>query len=160
MFASGISSAATIRVGQYSARNDWKNIEGSGKAAIQLVLIIMGIFGLFFFAFRNYLPMGFSNDENIIALSSQLLIIAALFQLFDGLQVTVIGILRGVEDVKVSTWVTLVGYWGIALPLAYLLAFYFKLDVIGVWIALLISLALVGVSLLMRFRYLLRKHLS
>lgn len=160
MFASGISSAATIRVGQYSARKDWKNIEGSGKAAINLVLIIMGVFGLLFYLFRNYLPIGFSNDEGIIALCSQLLIIAALFQLFDGLQVTVIGILRGLEDVKISTWVTLVGYWGIALPLAYILAFQFRLEVIGVWIALLASLALVSISLLMRFRYLIRKNLS
>jgi MATE family multidrug resistance protein len=119
----------------------------------------MGIFGLLFLLLRNILPLGFSVDEEIINLSSQLLIIAAMFQLFDGLQVTVIGILRGLEDVKVSTWITLVGYWGIALPLAYLLAFTFNLQVIGVWLSLLVSLALVSIALYLRFKYLFQKNL-
>jgi MATE family multidrug resistance protein len=159
MFGSGISSAVTIRVGKFNASNDWINIKESGIVGIKLVIFLMGIFGLLFLLLRNILPLGFSVDEEIINLSSQLLIIAAMFQLFDGLQVTVIGILRGLEDVKVSTWITLVGYWGIALPLAYLLAFTFNLQVIGVWLSLLVSLALVSIALYLRFKYLFQKNL-
>jgi MATE family multidrug resistance protein len=159
MFASGIASASTIQMGTYNAKGNWKEIKAAGNACIKLVLIVMGFFGLIFFIFRNYLPMGFTDQKEIIEMSSNLLIIAALFQLFDGLQVTVIGMLRGLEDVKISTWITLVGYWVIALPLAYMLAFKFQMETVGVWIALLISLALVAVALYMRFTYLVKKHL-
>jgi MATE family multidrug resistance protein len=158
MFASGIASASTILMGKCNAQNDWKEVRLAGNACIRLVLVVMGTFGILFLLLRNVLPLGFSDNEAIIELSSRLLVIAAMFQLFDGLQVTVIGMLRGLEDVKVSTWVTLVGYWVIALPLAYILGFTFKMEVIGVWIALLVSLAAVAIALYLRFRYLLKKH--
>jgi MATE family multidrug resistance protein len=158
MFGSGIASASTIRIGIYSAQKDWKNIKQAGMSSIKLVVLVMGFFGIVFLTFRTILPLGFTNNEEIIALSSNLLIIAALFQMFDGLQVTVIGILRGLEDVKAPTIITLVSYWLIALPLAYFLAFKLSLETVGIWIALLVSLVIVAVSLFLRFRYLLRKH--
>jgi len=160
MFASGISSAATIRIGTFSAQNDWKKIKDAGLVSIKLVLLVMGFFGVLFLIFRNILPQAFSNNVQIIELSSNLLIVAALFQMFDGLQVTVIGMLRGLEDAKFPTIITLISYWGIALPLAYVLAYNFKLEVVGIWIALLISLVIVALSLLLRFNYLVRKNLS
>ncbi|MFO0356338.1 MAG: MATE family efflux transporter [Sphingobacteriaceae bacterium] len=160
MFGSGIASAATIRVGIYSAQENWQEIKQAGLNAIKLVLIFMGSAGLIFLALHNYLPMIFSTEKEVVELAAQLLLIAALFQLFDGLQVTVIGILRGVEDVKIPTVITLVGYWLIALGLAYVLAFTFEMKVIGVWIGLLIGLIFVGMSLFWRFRYLYRKHLN
>jgi MATE family multidrug resistance protein len=160
MFASGISSAVTIRVGVFKAQRDWKGIQLAGSTAIKLVLMIMGAFGILFLIFRNVLPMGFTDNKNILELSSNLLIIAAMFQLFDGLQVTVIGMLRGLEDTKVPTYITLVGYWIIALPLAYLLAFVVKWEVIGIWIALLTSLVVVAMSVYLRFNYLVKKNLG
>jgi MATE family multidrug resistance protein len=160
MFASGIGSAVTIRVGVFKAQRDWKGIQMAGSAAVKLVLIIMGSFGILFLIFRNILPMGFTDNKNILALSSNLLIIAAMFQLFDGLQVTVIGMLRGLEDTKIPTYIALVGYWMIALPLAYLLAFAVKWEVVGIWIALLTSLVVVAISVYLRFSYLVRKNLS
>ena len=158
MFASGISSAVTIRVGIYKAQNDWENINQAGLTAIKLVILVMAFFCLVFLSLRNILPLGFSNNAEIISLSSKLLVIAAMFQMFDGLQVTVIGILRGLEDAKVPTVITLVGYWLIALPLSYFLAFKMKWEVVGVWIALLTSLALVAVSVYWRFKYLVNKN--
>lgn len=158
MFGSGIASASTIRVGIYSAQQDWVNIKRAGMSAIKLVLLVMGFFGLIFLAFRTVLPLMFTSHEEILALSANLLIIAALFQMFDGLQVTVIGILRGLEDVKAPTIITLISYWLIALPLAYYFAFKLNLETIGIWIALLISLVIVAVSLFLRFRYLLKKN--
>ena len=102
--------------------------------------------------------MAFSNQKEIINLASKLLLIAALFQLFDGTQVTLIGILRGLEDVKMPTIITLIGYWLIALPLAYFLAFVLKLETVGIWIALLTSLIFVAVALFLRFKFLLKKN--
>jgi MATE family multidrug resistance protein len=160
MFGSGIGSAATIRIGIFNAQKDWKNIKEAGMAAIKLVLIIMACFGIIFLVFRKWLPMGFTDIPEIIALSSNLLIIAALFQLFDGLQVTVIGILRGLEDAKVPTIITLIGYWGVALPLAYVLAFVCEWETVGIWIGLLVSLVVVALAVYARFNYLVKKHLS
>jgi MATE family multidrug resistance protein len=159
MFASGIGSAVTIRVGVFKAQRDWKGIQMAGSAAVKLVMIIMGAFGILFLIFKNVLPMGFTDNKNILVLSSNLLVIAAMFQLFDGLQVTVIGMLRGLEDTKIPTYIALVGYWIIALPLAYLLAFVVKWEVVGIWIALLTSLMVVAVSVYLRFNYLVKKNL-
>ncbi len=159
MFASGISSAVTIRVGIYKSQNDWQNIKEAGLSSIKLVLLVMSFFGIMFLLFRNVLPLGFSNNLEIIELSSKLLIVAAMFQLFDGVQVTVIGILRGLEDSNIPTIITLVGYWLIALPLAYFLAFKMEWEVVGVWIALATSLTLVAVSVYLRFTYLVKKNL-
>lgn len=160
MFATGISSAATIRVGIYSAQKNWMEIKHASYTAIKLVLLIMGTFGLLFLLLHKYLPMAFSIDPGIIALASSLLIIAAMFQLFDGMQVTLIGILRGLEDVKAPTIITLVGYWVIALPLAYFLAFTLKMETLGIWIALLASLIFVALVLLARLNYLLKKNIT
>lgn len=160
MFASGISSAATIRVSVYNAQQNWLEIKNAGYTALKLVLLVMGAFGILFLIFSTVLPLGFSDEIEIIKLASKLLIIAAMFQLFDGIQVVAIGALRGLEDVKYPTIITLVGYWLIALPLAYLLAFTLKMETIGIWIALLASLIFVAVGLFWRFNFLIRKNLN
>lgn len=160
MFGSGIGSASTIRVGIYKAQNNWHEIKHACAASSKLVLLVMGGFGILLLILRNYLPLAFSSEHAIVSLASRLLIIAAMFQLFDGLQVTVIGILRGLEDVKAPTIITLVGYWVIALPLAYFLAFSLHLETVGIWIALLVSLLSVAVALYWRLNYLVKKNLS
>ncbi|MDZ4665645.1 MAG: MATE family efflux transporter [Bacteroidota bacterium] len=160
MFGSGIGSAATIRIGIFNAQNNWQEVKNAGLTAIKLVLMVMGGCGLIFLALHQYLPSIFSSEKAVIELASQLLLIAALFQLFDGLQVTVIGILRGIEDVRISTLITFIGYWVIALSLCYLLAFTFKMEVIGIWIGLLVSLVFVGLALFWRFKYLYTKNLG
>ena len=160
MFASGISSAATIRVGVYKAQQNWLEIKNAGFTALKLVFVVMGFFGLVFLLLSSVLPMGFSNEVHIIELASKLLVIAAMFQLFDGIQVTAIGALRGLEDVKFPTVVALVGYWLIALPLAYFLAFVLKMETIGIWIALLVALIFVAIALFWRFNFLVKKNLA
>ena len=151
MFASGISSASTIRVSNFAAQNKKTDLKRAGNSAVLLVLLCMGVFAIFFMLLRDFLPTLFTNDEAIISLTSELLLIAAVFQLFDGLQVTSIGMLRGMEDVKFPTYITLIGYWVLALPLAYVLGFTFKMEVIGIWWALTSSLVFVGVILYWRF---------
>lgn len=158
MFGSGISSATTIRIGIYKSQENWKQIKDAGLTSVKIVMLVMGGFALLFFLLNHILPMGFSNEKTILDLGAKLLIIAAFFQLFDGAQVTLIGILRGLEDVKVPTVITLVGYWVIALPLAYLLAFNLKLETVGIWIALLASLVFVAACLFLRFKHLLKRN--
>lgn len=157
MFGSGIGSAATIRAGVHKAQGDWNGVKTAARTAIKLVLVVMGICGIIFWLFHNYLPMAFTTNGEILALASQLLIIAAMFQLFDGLQVTILGVLRGLEDSKAPTVITLIGYWVIALPLAYVLAFKAGLETVGIWIGLLVSLIVVSGGLFWRMHYLFKR---
>lgn len=156
MFASGIGGAATIRTGAANARGNPREIRAASGAALRLVLVVMFVFVLLLIAGRTVFPGVFTTNEAIIKLASQLLIIAALFQLFDGLQVTAIGILRGLGDVRISTLVTFTGYWLLALPLAWFLAYQLEWETIGIWVALLTALFFVASGLLLRLRYLLR----
>lgn len=160
MFASGISSASSIRVGIYKAQDNWLEIKQAAFSSIKLVMLIMGGFTILFLMINNFLPKVFSSDLQIVNLASKLLIIAALFQLFDGIQVTIVGILRGLEDFKIPTLISLVGYWIIALPLAYWLAFILKLETVGVWIGLLVSLIFAAIVLFWRLNYLINKNLK
>ena len=160
MFASGISSASSIRVGIYKAQDNWLEIKQAAFSSIKLVMLIMGGFAILFLMINNFLPKVFSSDLQIVNLASKLLIIAALFQLFDGIQVTIVGILRGLEDFKIPTLISLVGYWIIALPLAYWLAFILKLETVGVWIGLLVSLIFAAIILFWRLNYLINKNLK
>lgn len=160
MFASGISGAATIRVGIFRGQNNWQGLRTAALAAIRLVLVVMGVFAILFLSAASILPLAFTDNPEITKLTAQLLIIAAMFQLFDGLQVTVIGMLRGIEDVKFPTWITLVAYWLLAIPLAYVLAFEFQMKTVGIWVALLLALFVVALSLSLRLRHLIRKQME
>jgi MATE family multidrug resistance protein len=159
MFGSGISSASTIRIGIFKAQNNWQLIKEASHASIKLVLLVMGGCAVILLILHNLLPYGFSSEKKIIELASGLLIIAAMFQLFDGMQVTIIGILRGLEDMRMPTVITLIGYWVVALPLAYFLAFTLHMETTGIWIALLFSLVVVALGLYWRLHFLIKKHL-
>lgn len=157
MFASGIGSAATIRVGNFYAVKDISNLKHAIKAAYKLSIVIMGFMALFFICFKTWLPGIFSADHDIILIASRLLIIAAMFQLFDGTQVIGVGILRGIEDYHFPSYIAFIGYWLISLPLCYLFAFVFNYHVYGVWAGLSVGLAFVSVTIYMRVRFLLKK---
>jgi MATE family multidrug resistance protein len=158
MFGSGIGGAVSIRVAGFRAQGDTLNMKMAGKSSFIMVVCLMSCIALLFFLFHTFLPMAFTRDKEILELASGLLLIAAFFQLFDGTQVVALGVLRGMEDVKFPTIVTLIAYWGIALPLAYFLAEKMQLRAYGVWYALSLSLILVAVALYWRFRFLTRNH--
>lgn len=160
MFGSGISSATTIVVGNCMADSNWLNIKRAVRSSIQLIIIGMGSCALIFILLNEVLPYAFTDDVQITQITSKLLIIAAMFQLFDGLQVVFIGVLRGVEDFKFPTLITLITYWVIALPLSYLLAFTYNMGVYGIWYALLISLIFVALTLYFRIRVLIARNLK
>jgi MATE family multidrug resistance protein len=157
MFSSGVGGAATIRVGSFAALNDSANVRKAGNAALVLSLSVTLFFAVTFFALHDFLPIAFSRDAQILEIASGLLIIAGFFQLFDGIQVTALGILRGLEDVKVPTFITLIGYWIICLPLSYFFGTTLGYMASGIWCALLCGLFFVAVSLFFRYNYLIRK---
>jgi len=157
MFTSGISGAASIRVANYKGLNDWKNIKIAGTAAFVLAGLIMLGFAAVFLMSYEILPTFFNKHKEVIEVSSGLLLVAALFQFFDGIQVTGLGVLRGLSDVKMPTVIALTAYWVIALPLAYFLGFPQKLGIYGVWFGLTAGLTFSAVALYARFRHLTKR---
>ena len=152
MAASGIAAAATIRVGNLRGLGDAYGARQAGLAAYLLAFLFMASMGLLLVAARNYVPHFYNHDPAVVAQAATLLLIAAAFQVSDGLQVVGLGALRGLEDVKVPSLVALLSYWVVALPLGYGLGFVLKLGSIGVWLGLLTGLTLVAGVLLWRFR--------
>ena len=152
MAASGIAAAATIRVGKLLGGGDLAEARQAGFAAYFLGFAFMASMGLLFIATRHVAPLMYSHDPAVVAQAATLLLIAALFQVSDGLQVMGLGALRGLEDVKVPSVVALLAYWVVALPLGYFLGFRLHYGAPGVWSGLLVGLTIVAGVLLLRFR--------
>jgi len=159
MMAAGLSTAGMIRVSNQIGRGNFKAMKEAGMVVYAMAMIFMFTTALIFIIFRDFLPTLYIDDPEVISLSASLLIIAGLFQLSDGAQVIGLGVLRGMEDVKIPTLVTLIAYWVIGLPLGYLLAFEFGYAEKGIWYGLLIGLSLTAVLLYFRFRKLSRTRI-
>ncbi|GAB4033105.1 MATE family efflux transporter [Spirosoma jeollabukense] len=152
MMATGISSAAAIRVSAAVGRGSREGVWRAGMAAFALSVGFMSIAALIFLTANNWLVLLYIRDNPaVIAIASSLVIMAGIFQLSDGVQVVALGGLRGLSDVNVPTLITLFSYWVVALPLSYVLAFPFKMDAIGVWVGLLAGLSIAAVLLTWRF---------
>jgi len=147
----GISFAGTIRVGTAFGNRNISEVRKSGFTAIGLAAFTMLCFGIIIILSRNYLPLFYIKEKEVIELASKLLIVAALFQIFDGLQSSGISVLRGLSDTKIPMIISFGAYWIIGIPIAALLGFYFKLGAVGIWIGLLLGLATLGISMLIRF---------
>ena len=102
-----------------------------------------------------FLDMGhsdqFLDNIEVITIASKLLLVAALFQIADGIQVVVLGALRGLQDVKIPMYLTFVAYWIIGFPTSYFLGFYTSLEAVGVWIGLCAGLMAAALFLYLRF---------
>ena len=149
----GFSVASTVMIGRRAGERDFVGLQKVGINNMKIVFIFMAFCGLFFIMGRNVLPTFFTKKEDIevIMLASKLLIIAALFQLSDGVQVVALGILRGIQDVKIPSLITFVAYWIITIPLGYFLCVTLNMGAWGMWIALGLGLTISAVFLVMRF---------
>jgi MATE family multidrug resistance protein len=151
MFAFGISSASAIRVANAMGRKEKKSVRRAGIASILLSGGLMAFFSILFLFFRHKLPALYIDDAQVITITSSLLIIAAVFQVSDGIQAVGIGILRGMGDVKIPTLITFIAYWLIGLPGGYLFGFIFKLGVQGIWWGFVLALTVSALMLTRRF---------
>ncbi|HUH35714.1 MAG TPA: MATE family efflux transporter [Moheibacter sp.] len=151
MMCMGLNVAATVRVGYQMGLKDYQTLRSAGFSTIYMAIAFMLICGVAMVLLRFQLPLFYLEDPTVIALAAQLLVIAALFQLSDGIQLVTLGALRGMQDVVVPSLITFVAYWVIAIPLGLFLAISMKMQSIGVWIGLLIGLTLSAIMLLLRF---------
>lgn len=160
MIASGVASAAAIKSGNYFGARSFTDLRASAIASYHIVLAFMTVTALVFVVCNRWLPWIVTSDVNVIAVAAQLLIIAAIFQLFDGAQVIGLGILRGMGDVNVPTIITFLAYWVIGLPLGYWLGLYLGLGATGVWYGLVAGLGVASILLYLRFTTTTKKHIE
>ena len=151
LICTGIAMAGTIRVGNQFGRRNRQALRNAGFAAIILVTLIMASTALIFVLSRNFLPTLYIQEEAVIKIAATLLIWAALFQIPDGVQVTSLGALRGLQDVITPTLITFVAYWVFGLPTSYLAAFIFDWGPGGIWFGLVLGLSLSATLLTYRF---------
>lgn len=144
----GISSAGSVRVGQALGREDRPGASRAGWAALGLGAGFMTAAGLAFLLLPRPILGVFTADEDVIALALPLLAAAAVFQLFDGLQIVASGALRGAGDTRTPMYATLASYWVVGLPIGYALGFGRRWGVFGIWVGLSIGLICAGLILL------------
>lgn len=152
MSATGIGAAATVRIGNQLGLKDLRNLRIAGYSCFVLVAVFMAVSAVMFVIFRFELTSLYVSDSSVQALAASLLIIAAGFQVSDGLQAVGLGVLRGLTDVRVPTLVTFIAYWVLALPGGYLMGFVFGLGVDGIWYALSGGLTVAAVLHIWRFK--------
>lgn len=160
MVAVGLGVTATIRVGNQKGLRDFVSLRRIAFSNFLLVFIIEAVFAVGFILTRHWLPTLYIDQEQVIFLASQLLIVAALFQLSDGLQVVILGALRGLQDVKFPTFICFVAYWIIGFPISYYLGKAENYGSMGIWFGLLAGLTASSLMLYLRFNDLSKKQLK
>ena len=152
MMASGIASAATVKTGNNFGKNNFNDLRKSAIASYHVILLFMSCTAIIFMLANNLLPFIYTSDLKVVAIASQLVIIAGFFQLFDGTQVVGLGVLRGIGDVNIPTFITFLAYWVVGIPVGYVLGFHFGLGVNGIWYGLTLGLLTASILLFLRFQ--------
>lgn len=157
MVSMGLSQAGSIRVSNAYGRLDWPKIAVIGKSTL-LTSLLYGLFcAICFTVFRSQLPHLFNDNAQVLQMASLLLLFAAIFQISDSTQAIGSGLLRGIKDVKIPTTLVAIAYWGIGLPVGYVLAFHFNMGAAGMWLGLITGLTFNSIFLIIRFLRMTRK---
>jgi len=166
MVAIGLGVAAMIRVGNQKGLKNFTELRRIAFSIFLLTVFIEVIFALLFLILHKELPKLYLDQNDlinqvdnfeVIAIAAKLLLVAAVFQISDGVQVVVLGALRGLQDVKVPTFITFIAYWIIGFPVCYFLGKEDVLGSVGIWIGLLAGLTSSAIMLYIRFNYLTKK---
>ncbi|MDC0636734.1 MATE family efflux transporter [Flavobacteriaceae bacterium] len=163
MVAMGLSVAAMIRVGSQKGLLKFKELRRIAFSIFLFAVILAVAFAILFFIFRFQLPKiyvdlsdvsNLNDSIEVVNIAAKLLLIAAIFQISDSVQVVVLGALRGLQDVNIPTLITFISYWIIGFPISYFLGKENILGSVGIWIGLLAGLSSASILLYLRFNYL------
>lgn len=166
MVGMGLGVAAMVRVGNQKGLGNFKDLRRMAQSIFLLTFLLEVVFAALFLIFRHWLPTVYLDvgdtanivdNTEVIVIAAQLLLVAAFFQISDGLQVVVLGALRGLQDVTIPTAITFVAYWLIGFPICFYLGLYTPLKSTGIWIGLLAGLTASAVLLYIRFNYLTKR---
>ena len=169
MVALGVGVAAMIRVGNQRGMMNFKKLREVALSTLLLIIIIDIFFCFIFLTFNDSLPLlyldssdpsGFNDVNEVLKIASNLLIVAGVFQLFDGIQAVVLGSLRGMQDVIKPAIIIFFSYGILGFPISYTLGFYTSLGMVGIWIGLLSGLFFSSLFLFLRFNYLSKKIIA
>jgi multidrug resistance protein, MATE family len=152
MLPLGVAGAVTIRVAQAIGASESTRVSAIGVAGLAIVLVWMGMFALMFLIAGEAIARLFVDDPAIVAAAAGIFFIFGLTQLVDGVQSVSLGALRGMLDNAWPMNMSLVAYWLIALPMAWVMGFPLGLGAPGVWSGFGIGLLLAAIALLLRFR--------
>ena len=152
----GLANAVTVRIGHFYGARDPQSLAEAARTGVAMTVAISAVAVALFLALPVQIISLFSDMSHpeapqILALGVQLLTVAAVFQLFDGLQVVALGLLRGVHDTRVPMWIALFSYWGVGLPVSYLAGFTFGWGGVGIWSGLVVGLVFAAALLMWRF---------
>jgi MATE family multidrug resistance protein len=151
MFPLGVATGITVVVGQAAGAGKSELVQRAVRVGIGFALVFELFAAILIVVFVHPIARLFTTDAAVIAMAIPLLLMTAAFQLSDGLQVASSGALRGIKDVRVPMYITVLAYWGIGLPLAWILGFPLGGGPIGIWVGLIAGLTVAGLLLAWRF---------
>lgn len=151
MPAIGIHKGVTVLVARYVGRGDIRGAKRRTYVALAVTMAYMGFMGLCFVLFRGHMIRWFRDDPAIVAAGRNILIFAAIFQVFDAVGIVCVGALRGAGDTRFPAVVAISLSWGLMVPLGYALTFTAKLGYVGAWAAAAIYIAVYGGVMFWRF---------
>tara|TARA_Y100001933_G_scaffold152147_1_gene150641 strand:+ start:29 stop:1396 length:1368 start_codon:yes stop_codon:yes gene_type:complete len=169
MVGMGLSVAAMVRVGNQKGLRNHKELKRIAESIFFLTFILEVVFAAIFLLGRHWFPTIYldvddianqADNMEVIIIAAKLLLVAAFFQISDGLQVVVLGALRGLQDVKIPTLITFVAYWLIGFPISFYLGLHTSFESTGIWIGLLSGLTASAVMLYLRFNFLTKKLIT
>lgn len=160
MIPLGLASGITVRVGQALGRRDPAGARFAGLTGVVLCTGFMVMSAGFMLLFHRSIVALYTADPVVTAVAISLLFVAAAFQIFDGLQVAMAGVLRGYKDTRVPMWMTVLAYWLLGMPVAILFGLVLDKGPASIWVGLIIGLAAASILLSLRFRVVLRLHAS
>jgi len=151
MVSMGLSQAGSIRVSNAFGASNWLKISLIGKSTLLTALAYGFLCALLFIIFRYQLPRLFNGNEEVVNLAALLLLLAGIFQISDSTQAIGAGLLRGIKDVKVPTYLVAIAYWVIGIPAGYLFAFPLAMGAPGIWLGFIAGLSFAAIFLTVRF---------
>jgi MATE family multidrug resistance protein len=153
----GLSLAVTVRVGHAMGRGAPRDARRSGLVGAGLAVAFMSVMALVMATCPHLIAAIYTEDEAVQSIAVRLLLMAAIFQIFDGLQVAGAGALRGLKDTAMPMFITLVAYWGLGLPLGVWMGLVLDGGPQALWIGLIAGLVAAAVLLNTRFLVLTRR---
>jgi MATE family multidrug resistance protein len=169
MVGIGLGVAAMIRVANQKGLRNFQDLRRIAISIFFLTFLLEIVFAALFLLFKDWLPTMYldvndlansADNTEVIIMAAELIFVAAFFQISDGLQVVVLGALRGLQDVKIPTIITFIAYWIIGFPVSLYLGLYTPLRSTGIWIGLLAGLTASAIMLYIRFNYMTKKLLG
>ena len=151
MFPLGIAQAVGVRIGQAVGAGTEELVRVIGFGGLYLSGLIMLLFALVYATLGHSIASAFNSDSAVVSLTSNLLLVAGLFQIADGVQVTAMGGLRGLADVRAPMIMAFIYYWLCAIPIGYIAAFVFGAGAVGIWVGLATGLFIAAITLTIRF---------